>query len=136
LTNLTGDRIYLREFKFTDWIDVHAYASQEIVSRFQPWGPNNEEQSQAFVKQIIEDSKKAPRTRFVFAIVERSTEKMIGAGEFNIRSYTNKSGKIAYIVHPDIRVKVSLRKLLTYKLISVFMSIIFFEFMQLANLEI
>jgi ribosomal-protein-alanine N-acetyltransferase len=101
MTNLTGNRIYLREFKFTDWIDVQAYASQEIVCRFQPWGPNNEEQSQAYVNQIIDDSKKVPRTRFVFAIVERSTEKMIGAGEFNIRSYTDKSGEIAYIVHHD-----------------------------------
>lgn len=101
MTNLIGSRIYLREFEFSDWIDLHAYASQEIVCRFQPWGPNNEEQTQTFVNQVIEDSKKVPRTRFVFAIVEQNTEKMIGAGEFNIRSSTNKSGEIAYIVHPD-----------------------------------
>ncbi|CAG7637068.1 GNAT family N-acetyltransferase [Paenibacillus allorhizosphaerae] len=98
---LTGSRIYLREFKFTDWVDVHAYASQEIVCRFQPWGPNNEEQTQAFVKQIIDDANKASRTRFVFAIVELGSEKLIGAGEINIRSASNRSGEIAYIVHPD-----------------------------------
>ena len=81
--------------------DVHAYASQEIVCRFQPWGPNNEEQTQEFVKQIITDANKVPRTRFVYAVVESANEKMIGAGEFNIRSSANRSGEIAYIVHPD-----------------------------------
>lgn len=101
MSTLIGDRIYLREFIFTDWIDVQKYASQEIVCRFQPWGPNNEEQTHAFVNQILEDSHKIPRTRFVFAIIEQSSKNMIGAGEFTIRSRTNKSGEIAYIVHPD-----------------------------------
>ncbi|RXZ79530.1 N-acetyltransferase [Paenibacillaceae bacterium] len=96
-----GKQIYLRQMKFADWVDVHAYASKEIVCRFQPWGPNTEEQSQAFVQQIIDDSQRIPRKRFVFAIVEQSSENMIGAGEFNIRSATNRSGEIAYIVHPD-----------------------------------
>jgi ribosomal-protein-alanine N-acetyltransferase len=34
MNNLIGDRIYLREFMSSDWLDVHAYASQEIVCRF------------------------------------------------------------------------------------------------------
>jgi ribosomal-protein-alanine N-acetyltransferase len=101
MNNLIGDRIYLREFMSSDWLDVHAYASQEIVCRFQPWGPNTEDQSEAFVNQIIVDTSEINRTRFVFAIVEKSTEKMIGAGEFNIRCFTNKNGEIGYIVHPD-----------------------------------
>jgi ribosomal-protein-alanine N-acetyltransferase len=37
----------------------------------------------------------------VFAIVEKSTEKMIDAGEFNITCSTHKNGEIGYIVHPD-----------------------------------
>ncbi|MDR6552608.1 GNAT family protein [Paenibacillus qinlingensis] len=101
MSTLIGDRVHLREFNFNDWIDVHKYASQEIVCRFQPWGPNNEEQTQVFVRQILEDAKKTPRNRFVFAIIEQSTGKMIGAGEINIRSRTNLSGEIAYIIHPD-----------------------------------
>ncbi|WP_282940238.1 GNAT family protein [Paenibacillus sp. RC67] len=98
---LAGSRIYLRELKFTDWTDVHAYASQESVCRFQAWGPNEEEQSQLFVKQAMEDAEQLPRTRYVFAIMERATEKMVGSGEFNIRSVTDKSGEIGYIVNPE-----------------------------------
>lgn len=98
---LTANRIYLREFEYSDWVDVHAYASQDIVCRYQSWGPNTEQQTQAFVQQIIDDARRMPRTRYVFAMVEQGTGNMIGAGEMNIRSAADRSGEIAYIVHPD-----------------------------------
>lgn len=101
MKSLKGNQIYLRELRFTDWIDVHAYASQERVCRFQAWGPNTEEQTQAFVKQIIEDAQEVPRTRFAYAIVELNTQKMNGMIEFNIRSFIDRSGEIGYSVHPD-----------------------------------
>lgn len=96
---LSNERLYLREMAISDWADVHKYASQEIVCQFQPWGPNSEEESKKFVEEVVEDSTKEPRTRFVFAIHYK--EKMIGAGELNIRDLTNKAGEIGYIVHPD-----------------------------------
>ncbi|MFC5602312.1 GNAT family N-acetyltransferase [Sporosarcina koreensis] len=91
----------LREMEENDWIDVHKYASQEMVCRYQPWGPNSEQESEEFVKQVIIDAKKKPRSRFVFAITLRENEEMIGAGEINIRDYTNRVGEIAYIVNPQ-----------------------------------
>lgn len=96
---LSNERLLLRELMISDWDDVHNYASQDIVCQYQPWGPNTEEESRDFVSQVIEDSIKVPRTRFVFAIIYK--EKMIGAGEFNSRDFTNKAGEIGYIVHPD-----------------------------------
>lgn len=97
--SLSNERLYLREMVISDWVDVHKYASQDIVCRYQPWGPNTEEESKEFVDQVVEDSTKEPRTRFVFAILYK--EKLIGAGEFNIRDFTNKAGEIGYILHPD-----------------------------------
>lgn len=96
---LSNDRLILREMIESDWVDVHKYASREIVCQYQPWGPNTEEESQNFVKQVIEDSKQEPRKRYVFSIIYE--EKMIGAGEINIRDFTNRAGEIAYIVNPD-----------------------------------
>ncbi|MFD1739762.1 GNAT family N-acetyltransferase [Bacillus salitolerans] len=96
---LSNDRLSLREFTKDDWIDVHKYASQDIVCKYQPWEPNTEEESQGFVYQVIKDATQQPRTRFVFAIVYE--DKMIGAGELNIRDLTNKIGEVAYIVNPD-----------------------------------
>ncbi|WP_413375831.1 GNAT family N-acetyltransferase [Alkalihalobacillus sp. 1P02AB] len=97
--SLSNERLLLRKFKKGDWIDVHKYASQDVVCQYQPWGPNTEEDSQAFVTQVIEDTAKIPRERFIFAIVYHS--KMIGAGELNIRDFTNKVGEVAYIVNPN-----------------------------------
>ena len=99
--HLESERIILREMKEEDWQDVHNYASQPIVCQYQPWGPNAEEDSQFFVKQIIEDAKNEPRSRFVYAVFNKKDNEMIGAGEFNLRDQHNKVGEIGYIIHPD-----------------------------------
>lgn len=101
MENMEVNLIYLRELRLTDWIDVHAYASQERVCLFQPWGPNTYEQTQIFVNQIIEDAQGAPRTRYAYAIIEQNINKMIGMIEINIRSTIDRSGEISYIIHPD-----------------------------------
>lgn len=51
------------------------------------------------MNQVIKDSTQEPKTRFVFAIIYN--ERMIGAGEINIRDFTNKGAEIAYIINPD-----------------------------------
>lgn len=98
---LESERLVLREFNKEDWMDVHRYASQEIVCRFQPWGPNTEEDSIGFVNQVLIDTTKEPRTRYTFAIVTKDNERMIGATEISIRDDFNRNGEIAYIVNPD-----------------------------------
>lgn len=100
INNLQSERVMLREMEEEDWKYVHEYASQEMVCKYQPWGPNSEQESEGFVKRVIIDAKKEPRSRFVFAITLRESEEMIGAGEINIRDYTNRVGEIAYIVNP------------------------------------
>eukprot|EP00130_Batrachochytrium_dendrobatidis_P008407 XP_006683282.1 hypothetical protein BATDEDRAFT_28827 [Batrachochytrium dendrobatidis JAM81] len=97
--SLSNERLLLRGFIKSDWKDVHKYASQDIVCQYQPWGPNAEEDSKDFVNQVIKDSTQEPRKRYVFAIIYN--ESMVGAGEFNIRDFTNKVGEVAYIVNPN-----------------------------------
>ncbi|WP_391117059.1 GNAT family N-acetyltransferase [Psychrobacillus sp. L3] len=96
-----SESVFLREMEEKDWLDVHKYASKETVCQYQPWGPNTETESKDFVKQVLRDAKREERTRFVFAIIEKENERMIGAGEFNIRDYRNKTGEIGYIINPD-----------------------------------
>jgi len=98
---LKSERVIMREIEEKDWIDVHKYASQQLVCQYQPWGPNSEDESKGFVKKIIKDVKNNPRSRFVFAIVLKGNGKMIGSGEFNIRDYGNKTGELGYIINPD-----------------------------------
>lgn len=93
--------ISLREFQLDDWKDVHEYASQERACTYQPWGPNSEDQTRAFVGKIIEDAKEELRTRFVFAVTIEDDTKVIGAGEINVRDLGNRRGEIAYIINPQ-----------------------------------
>ncbi|WEG14932.1 GNAT family protein [Pullulanibacillus sp. KACC 23026] len=96
---LSSGRLHLREFKEDDWVAVHQYASQDIVCRYQTWGPNREEDSKAFVNQVMSAAIQEPRTRFAFAIIYDSS--MIGAGELTIRDSINKAGEMGYIVNPN-----------------------------------
>ncbi|MDP4549292.1 GNAT family N-acetyltransferase [Alkalihalobacillus macyae] len=93
------DKIQLREVKEEDWKAIHSYASIEDVCKYQPWGPNTEEESKAYVRDIIEDALVEPRIRYAYSIVENET--VIGVCELSIRDRTNERGEIAYILHPD-----------------------------------
>lgn len=97
---LQSKRVILQEMEESDWIGVHKYASQSKVCQYQPWGPNSEQESINFVKQVLVDAQKQPRSRYVFSLILKENEEMIGAGEFNIRDDTNQAGEIAYIVNP------------------------------------
>ncbi|MGG0655290.1 GNAT family N-acetyltransferase [Rummeliibacillus pycnus] len=81
-------------------MNVYKYASQQIVCQYQPWGPNTEQETQDFVTQVILDAKKDKRSRLVFSIVNKSNNRMIGAGEINIHDFQNREGEIGYIVNP------------------------------------
>lgn len=101
INHLESERITLRDIEEKDWRDVHKYASQSIVCKYQSWGPNTKEESRDFVKKVIEDAKIEPRSRFVFAVLDKKDHQMIGSGEINIRDFTNRIGEIAYIINPD-----------------------------------
>ena len=101
MKHLGSERIILREMEIDDWPDVHKYASQAIVCQYQPWGPNSEDDSQFFVKQIKEDAKIVPRSRYVFSVIDKNNKRMIGAGELNLRDFNNKTGEISYVINPD-----------------------------------
>ncbi|MGB8000403.1 MAG: GNAT family protein [Anaerobacillus sp.] len=92
-------RIQLRELRQEDWKSVHSYASIEEVCQYQPWGPNTEGESQAYVHAIIEDASLNPRKRFAYVILEG--ESVIGVCELNVRDAANLYGEISYILHPD-----------------------------------
>ena len=66
--NLANEKLFLREFTQYDWIDVHKYASQEIVCRYQTWGPNTEEDSKEFIQDVLDEATQTPRERYVLRL--------------------------------------------------------------------
>ena len=102
---LENERIFMREIVETDCIDVHKYASQEKVCQYQAWGPNTEKESKEFVENVIHDAQLEPRSRFVFAVIVKDSNEMIGSGEVIIRDNVNRIGEISYIIHPHFWAK-------------------------------
>ncbi|MGA4720921.1 GNAT family N-acetyltransferase [Fictibacillus nanhaiensis] len=98
---LNSKRIRFREMVSEDWKAIHRYASQEMVSQYQPWGPNREKDSIAYVNEVINDANRNPRKRYAFAVVEKQSNLLIGAGELQISSFSNRVGEIGYVFHPD-----------------------------------
>lgn len=98
---LETSRFFIREFEETDWRAVHAYASKEIVSQYQPWGPNTQQDTQQYIADIRSQQLTQPRSRFTFAVVWKETATVIGAAELSSIDTVNRSAEIGYILHPD-----------------------------------
>ncbi|MGP4076497.1 GNAT family N-acetyltransferase [Halobacillus sp. K22] len=95
-----GEHLYLREIVPDDWESLHTYASNEEACKFQPWGPNNEQDSIFFVQQAIRDREVRHRSRFVFAIINKESGRVVGNIEMNIIDWDGV-GEIGFIIHPD-----------------------------------
>lgn len=90
--------VTLTRITLDDWRAVHTWARLPEVCRFQPWGPNTEEQTHAFVKAAVEAWSSTPQQRF--AHVARLGDDVVGMGELQVRSHRHRQGEISYIVHP------------------------------------
>lgn len=98
---LENNTIYLTEMTDGFLMDIHGYASNEEVCKYEPWGPNSIEDTKTYLKEVLADVMKDKRTRYVFAVVEKTSNKMIGAGELFHVDYANKNGEMGYIIHPN-----------------------------------
>jgi RimJ/RimL family protein N-acetyltransferase len=93
-------KITLRPFQQTDWPRIHEWASLEEACRYQPWGPNTEPETEAFVAAAVASWTVAPRTRYAWVATHPATG-VLGVGELNVRHVAWKRGEISYAVHPD-----------------------------------
>ncbi|MEV3870045.1 GNAT family protein [Streptomyces sp. NPDC049906] len=90
--------VSLDEIVFDDWRAVHSWARLPEACRFQPWGPNDEDQTRDFVRAAVEARSSTPRRRFVYRA--RLGDEVLGVGELRVRSHTRRQGEISYVVHP------------------------------------
>jgi ribosomal-protein-alanine N-acetyltransferase len=90
--------ISLRPLRTADWAAVHGWASLEESSRYQPWGPNSEQESQDFVGAAVRAWHQHPQDRYVWAVQDGDT--VVGLGELHVRNRRWRQGEIAYAVHP------------------------------------
>ena len=63
------ERLIIRDYKQTDFEDIHEYGSDPEVVKYVPFGPNTHEYSQNFLNRAIGKQKKEPRTDYGGAVV-------------------------------------------------------------------
>ena len=93
---LQTERLLLREFVAEDWRAVHEYATDPEVVRYMPFGPNTEEESKAFVEQVLAVQREVPRTKFELAVALRSNGQFIGGCAIRIGSQSFRDADIGY----------------------------------------
>ncbi|EIT86388.1 acetyltransferase [Fictibacillus macauensis ZFHKF-1] len=94
-------RVRLQEMTLADFPSVHAYASLPACATYQALGPNTEEETYAYIQQVVEEATYEPRSRFVYVICEGTTSVHgIGAVELQIKDPIQAVGEMGYIIHP------------------------------------
>ncbi len=98
---IRSDRLLLREFKEADWQAVHIYASDPEVVRFMEWGPNDEDDTKAFISRSIASQKERPRRKYTLAITLKGESKLIGGCDVCVVSSEHKKGWLGYCLNRD-----------------------------------
>lgn len=94
---LESERLLLREWKRTDWKDVHEYAKDPDVVRFMEWGPNTTDETLHFVDTALDSQRIKPRKAFEFAVVLKETGKVIGACGLRVLPFDGEQADVGYV---------------------------------------
>lgn len=89
-------RLLLRDFKQTDWKDVHEYATDLEVVKYMEWGPNSSDETIAFVDHALDKAREKPRGFFEFAVIVREEGKLIGACGLRVLPGDKEQADIGY----------------------------------------
>jgi ribosomal-protein-alanine N-acetyltransferase len=98
---LSDHAIVLRELTLEDLEAVHRIANHPDVYRYQPFGPNTFEETQAYLEGVIEHGRDVPRTGCTLALMLRTTEELIGYASLWTMHPETWSAEIGYFLHPD-----------------------------------
>lgn len=96
---LYTNRLYLREFKKSDFRDVHSYASDLSNVKYTLFGPNTPKDTRHFLGRVIEESKDIPRRYYDFAIGLKGNTKIIGACGIYLRN--DDEAEMGWILNKD-----------------------------------
>ncbi|MEU8664165.1 GNAT family N-acetyltransferase [Actinoplanes philippinensis] len=87
-------QLTLRPLTLDDVAAVHEWAALPESCRYQAWGPNTYEQTEAYVRSAVA----APPGRHVFAV--QAGGEVVGTAE--LRLHGSSTAEIAYAVHPRV----------------------------------
>ena len=99
--SIVTERLILRDFRATDWEEVHSYAADPEVVRFMNWGPNTPSDTQNFIAQAMRLAQEEPRRSYQVAVVAKATERVLGGAALKMLERDPLSGELGYTLHPS-----------------------------------
>ena len=94
-------RLLLRPLEVSDFEAVHVYARDPATSRFQPWGPNSEDETREFLAKA-QSSNQEPNAKGVeLAIVLRDLDRVIGSCGLHGRRLELREFEIGWTLSPE-----------------------------------
>ncbi len=98
---LDTNRLTLREFQMGDVHDVQEYAGDPENLTYMVWGPNNELETRQFFSKVFRWQAQNPRFEYHFAVVEKSSAKVIGACSVSVADADRSTAEMGYIIRKD-----------------------------------
>ena len=78
--HIKTERLVLREWEESDFEDVHEYASDPENVKWMIWGPNSEEQTREFLRDVARRREERPRVVISLAVCLKEGGLLIGGG--------------------------------------------------------
>ncbi|WP_020598580.1 GNAT family N-acetyltransferase [Spirosoma panaciterrae] len=98
---LETNRLRIREYRPSDLLSIHQYASQPIVVQYQNWGPNSLEDTYDFLQQVQHNRGLAPRMSYELCIERKEDKQLIGGCELAISLEDHSIATMGYILNPQ-----------------------------------
>ena len=96
MPELTTERLLLRDFTTDDVEAVQTYAADPEVCRHVAWGPNTEEQTRAFLREVVATSGRADRSSYTWAVTVAGA--VVGACSVLVSSVEHRRGEMGYVL--------------------------------------
>jgi RimJ/RimL family protein N-acetyltransferase len=96
---LTTDRLVLREYALDDLEDVQAYAGDPEVSRFMEWGPNELDDTRAFLEVVTSSAREQPRSAYELAVTLDG--RVVGGVGLRVKSEQHRRGDMGWVLRRD-----------------------------------
>jgi ribosomal-protein-alanine N-acetyltransferase len=94
-----GD-IYLRAIEFKDYKDMYEYGSDTRVTRTLSWHYNTLSEAEVSITRV-HLSRPKNKLPLAYAIIHKSSDKMIGTCDYHCIDWSTLTGEIGYVVHHD-----------------------------------
>ena len=79
------ERIYGRDFEVEDFDDVHSYASNTDVVKYMIWGTNSEDDTMAFISDVMKCTTDNPRLKYDLAIIDKKLGRLVGGVTIHVK---------------------------------------------------